>query len=580
MSYILVLALPVLIIGVSSYKKASQSLESEVKKYTAQVLTQVSNGVDNLVNQMNRMALVINADPEVLDILGHSSRGKGINEIRDYQEIQQVIQNAIGFVPEIVGFTVFASDGRNFSMSNKSVSLGYDFRKENWYRELQNKNSYFISTHYQTQVIDATSEKVISVAKVIKDTYSYQTIGYVLIDCNTRALENIFGNQKGLQNSSTFIISPDGELIYASNTKICSYTTIRTIAKTVKASEDVNFLTLKINHKKTLLSYYTSLYTGWKILNVIPIAEINKNINDIEGYTILIVLISVVLTFLISYFLALSITNPLRHLKEKMKAVGKGNFDVSVSLDSADEIGELGRSFDAMAAKINEMIKKVYQAELIKKEAELCALQAQINPHFLYNTLAVIDSMALVKGNTEISEICCALSIIFRYNVEFGEGSTIEQEIEQIRLYLLIQKARYVDRFDYSITVDPELNQYKIVKLLIQPVVENSIVHGLEGKRGQVQITIIVARCSSDEIEIVVYDNGRGMKSEELDALRRELELAQALYWQKETKGRYHVGLRNVNYRIKANYGETYGLSIISEIGLGTAVRIIIPAIQ
>ena len=580
LSYILILALPVLIIGIFSYRKASQTLEDEVKKYSAQVLIHIGNSVDILVDQMSRLALIMNADPEVLAILCHRSAQNSLNDIRDYQKVQQVIQNAIGFVPDIAGFMVFATDGRNFSMNSKSVKLGYDFQKEHWYQQLQQKNSCFLPSHYQNQVIEATSEKVISLVKVIKNTETYETVGYVLIDCKTKALENIVNTQKDLYQCATFILNSDDELIYASNTKICNENTIKNFIKTANVSEDINFLIRRSNHQQVLFSYHISPYTGWKTINVIPIAEINKNIANIKAYTILIVLLSLILTILISYFLAFSITNPLRHLKEKMKAVAKGDFEVSVGIHSEDEIGELGRSFDVMAGKINEMVKKVFQAELVKKEAELRALQAQINPHFLYNTLAVIDGLALADGNQKISEISCALSKIFRYNVENGEESTVEREIEQIQLYLLIQKARYADRLDYTVSIEPALKQCKLMKLLIQPIVENAIVHGLEGKRGPVNVNITVTRTQNQQIVIIVEDNGCGIPAESLEALQQELQSGSVFYWKKEPQGRYHVGLKNVNDRIKACYGEEFGIVIASTYNAGTTVKIIIPKME
>ncbi|HEY8400767.1 MAG TPA: cache domain-containing protein, partial [Cytophagaceae bacterium] len=393
-SYTLVIIAAITTVGYVSYSKASHSINEELKRNTAQIIIQISNSIDTFVSDLNRMALVINSDEELLDILKKDKPIESLEDIRDYQKVQRSIQNASGFVPNIAGFNIFASDGRTFSMGNRSVKLNYDFTKTLWYKQLQNKDSIFIGTHFQEHVIDAYSQEVISLAKVIKDRDTLNIIGYVLIDCDTRTLESIFGSRKGYDKSSIFLVGTQNELIYSSKYQVCSFEQIKDLVKEFENLNDVGFSKHKVNGIEMLFSFYTSDLTGWKVVDAIPLYVVNENINDITNFSIIITFISLIVTIIISSLLAISITRPLTRLSEKMKVIEQGNFNVSVGFESDDEVGQLGRNFDRMVGKINEMIKKVYEAEFAKKEAEINALQAQINPHFLYNTLAAIDSIA------------------------------------------------------------------------------------------------------------------------------------------------------------------------------------------
>lgn len=577
LSYTLVFAVPMLMIGIFSYNRASSSLESQVKKDTSRSILQTSNSIDNLMTELNRMALLINADDDVLNILRAGEKKDEAGKLYDYVKMQKIIQNAIGFRPDIAGFTIFSDDGRSFSMNDKSVKLGYNFKEQDWYKKLKDSNSYFIGSHYQDYIIERNGEMVVSLVKVIKDTSNYETLGYMMIDYKTKALENILGSKEGLENSGMFIVNASEELIYESKYHICDFNDVKPLTNKLNTSNDVNYSKVQIHNASMILSYYTSPYTGWRVINVIPLNEINKDIKNIRRVTVLIMLLSAALAFLLSLIISTDITVPIKKLREKMKLIEKGDFNIKIDIESQDEIGQLGKSFEKMAKELDKMIKRVYEAELVKQHAEINALQAQINPHFMYNTLAVIDSMAVINGNEDVSNMCRALSKILRYNVEMDGDTTIEREIEQIKLYLYIQSVRCGERFKYSTYIDDEVKDSKIVKLLIQPIVENAVTHGIEGKRGTVKIDISVLKTEENDIEIIIKDTGKGMDEETLWNIQEELNRSQKIYWQREDKGRLHVGIKNVNYRIKLNYGEKYGLYISSKAAEGTTVKLVIP---
>jgi two-component system, sensor histidine kinase YesM len=242
--------------------------------------------------------------------------------------------------------------------------------------------------------------------------------------------------------------------------------------------------------------------------------------------------------------------------------------------DNVDEITELGMSFNIMIGKIKELLdSKIEEQENLKK-AELRALQAQINPHFLYNTLDTIIWMAESKKTDQVVKIVSALSKFFRISLSKGmDWITIGEEVERIRSYLTIQKMRYRDILDFNIEVDKDVAENTILKLILQPLVENALYHGIKNKRKGGTISVRARKNGEDEILLEVEDDGIGFTPEKLNQLRADLE---------DDSGRIKLesgfGLDNVNKRIRLYYGKPYGLTVQSEYTTGTCVTLVIPA--
>ena len=324
-------------------------------------------------------------------------------------------------------------------------------------------------------------------------------------------------------------------------------------------------------------SYHQSLNTDLQILSIVPKCMIFKRIDHIRYFTFFIVLVGIFLTFLLSIGVSHNITMPLIDLVDKMNSVENGHTDVKVEIHSSDEVGMLADTFNKMIIKINEIIKELVEAEHEKNRAEIQALQAQINPHFLHNTLSIIDSIATINGEEEIAEITRVLSKLFRYNITSDQLTTIGQEIEQIQLYLYIEKKRYYNRIDYLITVEEKLRQVKILKLLIQPIVENTIIHCLENEGGKVYLYISVRKSSKNTVEIKIRDTGKGIKPTRLKKIQESLEKSNHVSLEEDGSKGHHVGLKNVNNRIRKYYGKQYGLRLSSKFGEGTVGIITIP---
>jgi two-component system sensor histidine kinase YesM len=299
-----------------------------------------------------------------------------------------------------------------------------------------------------------------------------------------------------------------------------------------------------------------------------------------EGYvrwqifSIILIFSAVAFSVVAAWGLSKSIYTPIKKLHDVTTTITKNDLQALMTSDNVDEITELGMSFNIMIGKIKELLDSKIREQENLKRAELRALQAQINPHFLYNTLDTIIWMAESKKTDQVVEIVSALSSFFRISLSKGmDWITIGEEVERIRSYLTIQKMRYHDILDFKIDVDEEVSENTILKLILQPLVENALYHGIKNKRQGGTIVIRAKRKEEDEVLLEVEDNGIGFTAEKLAQLRAELEDDSG-----DIKLESGFGIGNVNKRIRLYYGKQYGLSIQSEYTTGTRVTLVIPA--
>ena len=299
-----------------------------------------------------------------------------------------------------------------------------------------------------------------------------------------------------------------------------------------------------------------------------------------EGYvrwqifSIILIFSAVAFSVVAAWGLSRSIYTPIKKLHDVTTTITKNDLQALMTSDNVDEITELGMSFNIMIGKIKELLDSKIKEQENLKRAELRALQAQINPHFLYNTLDTIIWMAESKKTDHVVEIVTALSSFFRISLSKGmDWITISEEVERIRSYLTIQKMRYHDILDFKIEVDDDVAENTILKLILQPLVENALYHGIKNKRQGGTISVRARRNGEDEVLLEVEDDGIGFTPEKLAQLRAELEDNGD-----DIKLESGFGIGNVNKRIRLYYGKLYGLSVQSEYTTGTCVTLVIPA--
>jgi len=364
----------------------------------------------------------------------------------------------------------------------------------------------------------------------------------------------------------------------------------RTIKQKIEVPEKLKEITLKalegesgiIEYKDSTGELVVSAYAtvelpgnsdNWCVITVQnKSAALSVVLNIIERF-ITVTLILVLITVIIVYFISNNMSRPLINLKKALSEVSAGNLMVRVDVNSKDEIGDVGSSFNNMIVEIRNLISKVHEEHLMREKARLEALQAQINPHFLFNTLNTIKWASIMSKADNIARLIGALGKLLEVSVNRGsEFITVSEETECLKSYILIQRARYNDKFKINYSIDPDTLCYKVPKLILQPLVENSILHGFEDKEGLGIVDVRIEK-SQTLLLICVADNGVGIPQEKIETLLLETE-------NNKEKGRFSgIGLRNVDERIKLYYGDDYGIEIKSVVESGTTVIVTLPLI-
>ncbi|MHB8061573.1 MAG: sensor histidine kinase [Ruminiclostridium sp.] len=392
-------------------------------------------------------------------------------------------------------------------------------------------------------------------------------IGWQVISFSPELISSSIRDFEVPQGDFLFLVDEQGRCLYSSNSKYLGQDLSDSIALSNKESVKDHYITTFLG-EKVLAVTQKSAYSNFKIVHLVDYSIIEEQRTTATNIAFIIIIITITISCLLTVFLSSNLTRPLRRIKNRMDYISKGNFRLEPELEGNDEIGELGKGINQLAFNIDELISKVKSEEHAKKELEFKVLQSQINPHFVYNALNSIKVMAMMQKADGIYETVTALGDLLK---ETSKGAmsqiTIEEELKLLDKYITIQKIRKKGLIQVIYSIDNEVVLYKIPKFTLQPIIENSIVHGFEGKKG-VGILNISASIVEDNILIEIRDNGVGIPQDKISSILKDTKKGE----------RYNnVGLINIDERIKLTYGEQYGLSFESKHMEYSIVRINIP---
>lgn len=582
-AFLMLVMFPFLTLGIIAYRQSAKVIEDSVYKFTLETMRQISKNVDYYIKEMERITQFPTTNEELLKYLENYNSLPGLEKVEVAGKLNKILINLSGLRSDLSGVYLFDTHNNIFYTRGRSPKLGYEYKSDKWYIDTLAKagSINIIGTHLQYHVQNKPI-LVISVSREIRDFFTKKTLGVILVDFDYNLLgkiinnefSNVFsaGNLYILDSRGTVIFNKDSDLL----TKKFNYSFSQNIL-----SQEYGTFTENINGQKMFVVFYTSPYSLWKIVNITPLNYILKDIIFIKNSIIIIMLICMVIVFIFSLEVSYKLIKPINSLVGAMSEMENGNLSASIEIKTNDETRLLAESFNSMAKNIKNLIEKVYHAQLSQKEAELNALQSQINPHFLYNTLESIRGVALSEGVQSIAVMVKALSNLFRYSSKGKEIVTIADEIEHVKNYVTIQNFRYVDKFEVEYNIDESLRSYKILKLILQPLVENSIYHGLETKLSPGKI-VISCRKLEGMVQITISDNGYGIPRDKViklnESLEKNIPLSEGINNPDYTSK--SVGIINVNARIKLYFGIEYGLKYESTEGVGTTVEIIIPPLS
>ena len=535
--------------------------------YTSQIIKQVNYDIDSYMDYMLNISSIIAANSDVSYYLYNTQQPE--EELQEEKEriISQfkTIRNSRN---DIYNIAVVADNGRSILNEGEDQFTEYiDVREQSWYQAaLSTKNLIAISSSHVQNAIQSSYKWVITLSRPLVNYKTGENGGVFFIDLNYNAISSLCSNNNIGGSGYIFILDENGNIIYHPQQQLM-YGGLKTenIDEIMSSTKDH----FQSEEGDKLYTISKSDMTGWTVVGAAYTSELLKNNKQAQMMYLLVAGVLLLGVIAISSIISREITKPIRQLRDSMSMVEEGRFDkANVPVTASNEVGSLSKSFNVMTERIHTLMEQNVYEQKQKRKNELKALQAQINPHFLYNTLDSIIWMSEAGRNDEVVLMTSALARLLRQSISNDkEQITVAEEIEYVRSYLTIQKMRYKDKLEYSIDVSPEINHVMIIKFALQPIVENAIYHGLKYKdtKGNLSIRGYVR---GKKAYITIADDGVGMEEAALEHIFDETK--------KEHKSN-GVGVPNVQKRLKLYYGQEYGISYISRKGVGTVATVTVP---
>ncbi|KAA8745389.1 sensor histidine kinase [Paenibacillus sp. UASWS1643] len=414
----------------------------------------------------------------------------------------------------------------------------------------------------------------ISVLRVISNAHNiHENDGIVRAQISQSTLISVLEHAIATPSTSVALFNDRGDILSTSGKFLYTSKEFMDMLSQVPADGEMDNTwsdSLEFNGQRILLGVQTIPETNMSVAMIVPYSDILKSSNNMRNRLIFIFLLIIPLTLVLSFIVAGSATKRLRQLIRHVRKVKNGNFHIDPLPANQDEIGELTSNFNGMVENVSRLMEETYTLGREVKNKELKALQAQINPHFLYNTLDLINVMAIESGNGEISKVVDRLALFYRLSLSNGrETVTLESELRHVESYVSIQNMRFNNAITLILKVPPELLGCEVPKIMLQPLIENAILHGImerDSEKGEIQVS---AKEEKGDLLVEVKDNGIGMEKEMLKYVLNNRAMS---------KGTGGFGIWNIQERIKLNYGSQYGLSFTSLLGSGTTVQMRIPS--
>lgn len=391
--------------------------------------------------------------------------------------------------------------------------------------------------------------------------------GQFLVYLDSNSILNALETYKNGYKGSIVVLSSSGDVLFDSEGKY--YGKTYPYVDVTDSLFDDPQTGLTRSGESMYINKLISAEGGYVVIGAVPKNEIASSYSGVRQTIITISAICILFAVLFPALFIINFANRTNRIIKFTRKVKNGDFAARIDDPREDELGQISRSFNDMLDELNAYIERVYKAEIKQKQTELVALQARINPHFLYNTLEVIRMRAISQGAKDVGEMIYSLSVLFKSLVQQKRNYTLKDELETCRLYLELFRIRYKDRFDYTITYDPELADKSVMKLSLQPIIENYIIHGIRTERYDNRLSVEI-REEGDMLIAEVCDNGKGIEPDRLNEIREELE-------KPEESGKM-FGLRSVHSRLRFLYGPAYGIEIQSRPDEGTVITVRYPS--
>lgn len=554
--------IPFIIMSVAYYRNIEKSAKDKMELENSIIIYEVRDVIDTIISEFDSMCSYVANDNSVQmfminDWFVDFDKGTSTDLFRSLNMAKYVY-------PYVDSIYIYSEYNRAVISDNKMTSKN-DFEDMTWYMD-------YMSLEDRRGITIARSESGVypMIMSIIKPIYvDNEKKGAVIFNINSSKLYSSAANIRYEDEQTIFLINDSGRIIMTKENKYFGLP-FQSVSYLSDITEDTNGFIREVDGVKSLISSVPSEKFDFFYINISPATTYLKKLNELRIQISWLIIIIFILSVILAYIIAMNNYRPVTQIISVLD--NPNNFDVSGSMSKFNEIRYISRSI-VERSKENEVIQKELEDKLKKlKAAQLEMLQSQINPHFLYNTLETINWMAvdLTKSGNKVSKAVSNLAKFFRINADKGDYLIpIREEIERTQYYLKILELRYSDMFSFEWSVDESVTDYLVVKICLQPIIENAVYHGLKprGSDGRLKVTVMP---EGENIAFLVEDNGVGMNREQLETLNSRLS-------DTEYMGDGHIGLYNINKRLKIVFGENYGITVDSVPGRGTKVRVVIP---
>ncbi|MHA6533488.1 cache domain-containing sensor histidine kinase [Paenibacillus sp. BAC0078] len=580
--YLLACVIPLLFVSVFIFHQAAAGLENSSQEFASLYTSQIKTSLNEFLNEYDEVTKSVLVDNELIYGLGEARNLPMDEQVNQRLAVQRLLMRVALLKSEISTVMLISRDNSVYQYTSTTSRVNENaLLSRQWYREIDSSNETFFITglHDRSYYEDKGAGAVVTVGRVLFSSNGAYA-GLLLIDMDPFTLlklDHEFIIARDKYGISVIISNRKREIVYHSDAASGQLSWEKVLESGDSYIEDNG-------SKERIILLGSTEHGELSIKTEIPRAKLLQKINHIKGMTVIIIVLSCLFITLISLALSYTITKPIKSLRRSMKQAELGQYLPIEKEQSYDEIGSLVHSYNKMILTIRELIQDVYIAEIKQRQAKFMALQNQINPHMLYNTLESIRMKAIVNDDDEAAEMIRILARMFRLALgKEGMAHSVYHELEYTTNYLQLQNIRFENMFKLNVRIPDEMLHCRVIPLIFQPIVENSINHGFADYDRPMEIGIEGVWTDEGDLLIRISDNGAGMlaaKQAELMALLEAVELNKYKLDQTEVPAGKGLGIINIAERIKLQYGDRYYLTILPPYGNGTTIEILLPRID
>ncbi|MCM3123878.1 MULTISPECIES: histidine kinase [unclassified Mesobacillus] len=535
---------------------------------------QIIKNIDTTLNSIFRLTMYPIHDQEIFGILRKDYsklENPGYERSKDFDRVNAVIQNNILLYSDVIdSVTLYHMKDQSIIGRSNVQYVDYSYLKkgylnEPYIKEILSKNGEHVTVGVHRDRLTNKKEYVVSVGRAIVDPYTSENIGIILINIDIEKLKQFWSNIRFTEDTEFYLLDKENVIIHSSDKSDIGHH-LNTVFKDDIVYKDRQ-QEQKVDDEDAFVLTSASDLSEWRAVTVIPKSELFQLLNTILKLMFIIIAVGLLLSIMASVYIATGITRPLSILEKKMQQVSEGDLDVRVGLTGGD-IGRISTTIDSMLEQIRNLISRIYLEESEKRKHEMLAMQSQIRPHFMYNTINVIKWMAKMQGSSGIEDALSSFSSVIKFTAKTeGDLVTVKEETDFIKDYIQILDLRYFNKFDVKYEIEEDVLEYKTLKFLLQPLVENAIFHGFDEieEKGVLEIKVYE---ENDKLIFIVEDNGSGIPDEMMDDSQSSSQKLNS------------IGIGNIKKRIELNFGKEYGLYLISQKNHGTIAKIELPIMK